>query len=197
MARSTSPRLLIVPGLHDSPQDHWQTWLEASHRPSMRVRQHDWTTPDLERWSARLASTVDRAGPGGSWLVVAHSFGVLATVHALTQRPDLPVAALLLVAPADPDKFGLAESLPQTPLAVPATVVLSSNDPWLSLATGQRWAQCWGAHRLCLGDAGHINAAAGFRTLPFARRWLLAQQQRLARERRPLQEAWAPLSFAR
>lgn len=196
MTRSTSPRLLIVPGLHDSPEDHWQTWLEASLRPSLRVRQHDWSTPHLERWSARLASTVDRAGPGGSWLVVAHSFGVLAAVHALTQRPDLPVAAMLLVAPADPDKFGLAGDLPQAPLAVPTTMVLSSNDPWLSLAAGLRWAQRWGAHQLCLGEAGHINAAAGFKTLPFARRWALAHQQRLARERRLQQDHWALLSAA-
>jgi len=36
-----------------------------------------------------------------------------------------------------------------------------------------------------LGDAGHINVATGCRTLPFARRWVGAQEQRLAREARP------------
>ena len=196
MTRWTSPRLLIVPGLYDSPQDHWQTWLETSLRPSLRVTQHDWSTPDLQRWSARVASTVDRAGPGGAWLVVAHSFGVLAAVHALACRPDLPVAALLLVAPADPDKFGLAEELPHTRLTVPTTLVLSSNDPWLSVPAGQRWVRRWGANSLCLPNAGHINPAAGFKTLPSARRWVLAQQQRLARERRLQHDHWAQMSVA-
>jgi hypothetical protein len=32
-----------------------------------------------------------------------------------------------------------------------------------------------------LGNAGHINVASGYRTLPLARRWLDATEQRLAR----------------
>ena len=45
-----TPRLLIVPGLHDSPEGHWQSWLQAQHRDAVRVVQRDWATPELERF---------------------------------------------------------------------------------------------------------------------------------------------------
>jgi len=92
---------------------------------------------------------------------VAHSFGALALVHHLLQQPDASVAAALLVAPADPDKFGLGAALTAAPLRTAATMVLSQSDPWLSLAAGQRWVARWGCHMMNLGDAGHINVASG------------------------------------
>ena len=171
-------RLLIVPGLHDSPPGHWQSWLQARHPLAVRVQQRDWSTPDLERWAARIGSTLERSGPG-RWLVAAHSFGVLALLRHLARRPQSPVAAVLLVTPADPDKFGVGELLPAGALPVPGTVVLSANDPWLAAAAGQRWARRWGCRIEMLGAAGHINIASGFGPLPLAERWLQSQQRRL------------------
>ena len=52
-----SVRLLVVPGLQDSGPAHWQSWLQGQYRDSLRVRQRDWTVPDLERWAARIAAT--------------------------------------------------------------------------------------------------------------------------------------------
>ena len=172
-------RLLIVPGLHDSPPGHWQSWLQARHPLAVRVQQRDWSTPDLERWAARIGSTLERSGPG-RWLVAAHSFGVLALLRHLARRPQSPVAAVLLVAPADPDKFGVGELLPGGTMPVPGTVVLSANDPWLAEAAGQRWARRWGCRVEMLGAAGHVNIASGFGPLPLAERWLQSQQRRLA-----------------
>jgi len=191
----SAPRLLIVPGLNDSPPGHWQSWLQASHHGAVRVVQHDWRSPQLERWSARIASTLARAGDG-PWIAVAHSFGVLALVHHLARQPDARVAAALLVAPADPHKFGLGAALPAQRLSTPATMVLSRNDPWLALAEGRHWAARWGCHVLDLGDAGHINVASGYRSLPFAARWVTQVQQRLARESRPERASFAEWSFA-
>lgn len=173
------PRLLIVPGLHDSPPGHWQSWLQARHPAAVRVQQRDWATPDLERWAARIASTLERGGPG-RWLVAAHSFGALALLRHLQREPRSPVAAALLVAPADPDKFGVGGLLPAGALRVPSSMVLSANDPWLPTAAGQRWARLWGCRIEMLGAAGHINIASGFGPLPLAERWLQAQQRRLA-----------------
>jgi predicted alpha/beta hydrolase family esterase len=188
-------RLLIVPGLHDSPPDHWQSWLQALFPDAVRVTQRDWATADIDRWAGRVASVLDRAGPG-PFVAVAHSFGALAVARHLALVPQSPLAAVLLVAPADPDRFGIAEGLPQRALPLPATLLLSSNDPWLSLAAGQRWAQRWGAPCVNLGLAGHVNVASGFHTLPYARHWVLAQQQRLARAAmdaadRTVTAAWA------
>ncbi|WP_408595312.1 RBBP9/YdeN family alpha/beta hydrolase [Limnohabitans sp.] len=186
-----APRLLIVPGLHDSGHAHWQTWLQGLYRHSVRVQQADWHTPDLDRWSAQIGQTLARAGPG-PWIVAAHSFGCLALAHHLahsTTRPGHGVAAALLVAPAEPDKFGLADQLPQTELPVLSTLVASETDPWMTALSARRWAGRWGSHWVNLGDVGHINAESGFGPLPFARRWVLAMEQRLARERRQVSDA--------
>lgn len=175
-------RLLVVPGLNDSPPEHWQSWLQSLYRPSVRVVQHDWTDPDVERWAARIGWTLERSGPG-PWMAVAHSFGVLALARHLAHEPQSPVRAALLVAPADPDKFGIANQLPQRRLPVPNAMVLSTSDPWLSLDAGLRWARLWGSSCIHLGDVGHINVESGFRTLPIARRWVAAMGHRLEHER--------------
>jgi predicted alpha/beta hydrolase family esterase len=66
----------------------------------------------------------------------------------------------------------------------------------MSAASARRWAQRWGSNLINLGDAGHINAESGFGPLPFARRWVLAMEQRMARERRPRHASFSEWSFA-
>lgn len=192
----SAPRLLIVPGLHDSGPAHWQSWLQQGDRRAVRVVQRDWTQPDLDRWAARIDSTLDRAGGESPWIAVAHSFGCLAVARHLALRPDSPVAAALLVAPADPDKFGVAELLPTQALEVPSTMVISDTDPWMAASHARRWAQRWGSHTLHLGNAGHINTESGFGPLPLARRWVTTMSQRLERTHRPDRAAFAEWSFA-
>ena len=191
----SKPRLLIVPGLHDSGPVHWQSWLQEQYRDAVRVVQRDWHTPDLDRWATRIGSTLERAG-AGPWIAVAHSFGCLATVRHLHLQPDSPIAAVLFVAPAEPDKFGVASLLPHARLPRPTTLVASDTDPWMSAASTRRWAARWGSHWTSLGDAGHINAEAGFGPLPLARRWVVAMQQRLERARRPERALIHEWSFA-
>jgi predicted alpha/beta hydrolase family esterase len=193
---SQAPRVLIVPGLHDSGPAHWQTWLESQQRDAVRVAQRDWSDPQLARWSARIDATLERRGGDGHWIAVAHSFGCLALAHHLACRPDSPVRAALFVAPAEPDRFGVAGLLPAGRLALPSTVIASDNDPWMTAASSRRWAARWGSAWLTLGDAGHINTESGFGPLPLARRWVTAVQARLARERRPSHASLAEWSFA-
>lgn len=194
---TASARLLIVPGLHDSGPAHWQTWLQAGDRRAVRVEQRDWTKPDLERWSARIASTLERAGPG-PWIAVGHSFGCLALARHLATAADAGagIGAALLVAPADPAKFGITALLPQRALPVPSTLIGSETDPWMSATEARRWAQRWASHWINLGDAGHINAESGFGPLPIARRWTVAMTQRLERARRPERATLQEWSFA-
>lgn len=172
------PRLVIVPGLHGSGAGHWQTWLQGEVAGSVRVAQDDWGTPDLERWSARVADTVAALGPGPH-VIAAHSFGCLATVRAALRRPRLHVARLLLVAPAEPDRFGVAHALPQARLGVPSCVVGSETDPWMSAPQARAWARRWGSEWINLGDAGHINVASGHGPFPLAREWAAGALGRL------------------
>lgn len=172
---TSPPRVLIVPGLHDSGPAHWQTWLQARVAGALRVEQQDWHTPDLERWSARLTEVLTQQPPG-PWIVVAHSFGCLALARHLLLHPDSPVQAALLAAPAEPDKFGVSALLPHHRLGVRATLVLSDTDPWMSPDSARRWAGRWGARAVALGDVGHINSDSGFGPWPLAEQWVARQQ---------------------
>lgn len=151
-------KVLIVPGLRGSGPAHWQSWLHARLPGSERVEQIDNATPDLPRWSQRLIRAIE-ASPEPVW-IVAHSFGTLATLHAL-DRVAGRVEGLLLVAPADPDKFGVDHLLPQRVIDVPAILVGSRNDPWLSLDKARGLSRRIGASFLDLGHAGHINTESG------------------------------------
>nr|WP_295076379.1 alpha/beta hydrolase [uncultured Roseateles sp.] len=190
-----SPRLLIVPGLHDSGHGHWQTWLQQQFRDSRRVLQRDFSQPDLQRWADRIKTTLDAAGPG-EWIAVAHSFGALALVRHLADHADSPIRQVLLVAPAEPDKFGLAESLPHHRLPVPSSLIASQNDPWMSAASALRWASRWGSSFSNLGAVGHINTESGFGPFPLAKRWVEAAKARAAREYRPSHANFSEWSFA-
>lgn len=150
---------LIVPGLNGSGPDHWQTWLEARIPGARRVVQDDWATPDLPRWANEVEREIEAAS--GRVVLVAHSFGCLAAVTAAARHTDR-IAGALLVAPADPAKFGVSKLLPKQHLGYPCILVASRNDPWVALGTARHWAGRWGSRFLDLGEAGHINAESGF-----------------------------------
>jgi predicted alpha/beta hydrolase family esterase len=182
--------VVIVPGLHDSGPRHWQTLWQRRLPDSVRVVQQHWDTPDLTRWSNNVATVLNALDD--CW-IVAHSFGCLASVHAVAQlQGHLPskVRGLFLVAPADPHKFAIAERLPAGPLTLPARMIASRTDPWLSWASAQQWAQRWRIPLICAGDAGHINAESGHGLWPEG--WREFQQLR-GLERRPLpsEPRWA------
>lgn len=151
--------ILIVPGLHGSGPEHWQSWFERKLAGCVRVEQADWDLPHLTRWAGSVRRALDDA-TGQVW-IVGHSFGCLAAVHAAHDLRD-KVAGAMLVAPADPEKFGVGPLLPDEHLRFPSVVVASSNDPWMSLPKAVYWADRWGSRLITLGAAGHINVDAGF-----------------------------------
>jgi uncharacterized protein len=162
------PRLVTVPGLHGSDGAHWQTWLERQFAHSLRVEQADWDAPDLAVWSDALRERL--AGERGPFLLAAHSFGCLVTAHALQQgKLGADVAGVLFVAPASPEKFRFAGPFEARRLSVPSILIGSETDPWMPLAGARQLAQQLGSAFVNLGDAGHINSAAGFGPWPRAK----------------------------
>jgi predicted alpha/beta hydrolase family esterase len=169
--------ILTVPGVGGSEPTHWQSWLERQVSHSTRVEQDHWKQPVISVWVERFVETLlQQTKPV---YVVAHSFGCLTAVAALSKRPDLKqrIIGLLLVAPANPERFSaqglrqqgensIADQLQQSALAVPTRLIASRTDPWLSYADAVKWSTRWGATLVDLGDAGHINVAAGFGEWP-------------------------------
>jgi predicted alpha/beta hydrolase family esterase len=156
-------QVLVVPGLNGSGPAHWQSWIEPLVA-ARRVEQTDWTAPDIDTWSARVEQWID-ACPSPVWLV-AHSFGCLASVAAAGRVPAGRIAGALLVAPASPEKFGVTARIPATALPFPSILAASRNDPWMTYPSALSWAERWGSRIVDLGEAGHVNAEAGFGPWP-------------------------------
>ena len=116
----------------------------------------------VEQWLAKDDLAGARAlGEESGWLVAAD--------ESVTSAADARrVAAVLLVAPADPDKFGVAPLLPTHGLDIDSVLIASETDPWMTYGKAAGWARCWGSTLINLGDAGHINVDSGHGALPVA-----------------------------
>lgn len=150
--------VVIVPGLRNSDPRHWQSLWQARLPGSTRIQLEDWSTPNLDAWRAAIKRELDKLDRPA--VLIAHSFGTLASATIAAEFPE-QVAAQLLVAPADPDKFAIAARLPQDFLTLPTKVIASSNDPWMSEAKAAYWALLWGADYVRFKNVGHINSQSG------------------------------------
>ncbi|BCN57754.1 RBBP9/YdeN family alpha/beta hydrolase [Prescottella equi] len=178
MSSSVSPTVVIVPGLRDHVDDHWQTLLAAGLD---RVR----IVPPLEHdrlsLDARVAALDDvLTGIDGPIVLVAHSAGVMIAVH-WASRHDRPVAGALLATPPDfstplPAGYPTLPDLdangwnpvPRSPLPFPSIVAASRNDPLAEFTAVVDLAHAWGSRLVDLGEVGHLNPASGYGEWPRA-----------------------------
>lgn len=179
MNNTAEPTVVIVPGLRDHVADHWQTLLAERLD---RVR----TVPPLEhdklsrtaRVSALDAVLDEVSGPV---VLVAHSAGVMITVHWAAQQTRRPVQGALLATPADleqplPSGYPTlceleAEGwlpIPRGTLPFPSIVAASDNDPLANHRRISGMAESWGSRLVELGDVGHLNPVSGFGPWPQA-----------------------------
>jgi uncharacterized protein len=178
MAFDMTPTILMVPGLRDHVAEHWQTLLEQKlpRVASVPPREHDKLS-----CAARVAALdAALAKIDGPVILVAHSAGVMITVH-WAQQHSRRIHGALLAAPADletplpagyPTFDALAENgwqpIPRTPLPFPSIVGASRNDPLAQFERVVAMASNWGSRLVDLGDVGHLNPAAGFGEWPTA-----------------------------
>lgn len=147
--------VLIIPGLNNSDDNHWQTLWEKRFARAQRIEVKDWHQPDLDKWRAAIIKSLNEVNV--PVILIGHSFGALASASIAAEFPE-KIAAVLLVAPADPDKFHIAHRLPNKPLGVPVHLIASSNDPWMKDSKAAYWALLWGANFLRIKNLGHINS---------------------------------------
>ena len=156
--------LVLVPGLYDSSEEHWQSCWQRRFPAWRRVRQRYWNQPDIDLWIDAIKRSLSECRRPA--ILIGHSMGALACCALLAEsRSD--VAAAMLVAPAEPARFELDERIPEHRLSVPSLVVASHDDPLMRLDRAAFWADCWGSQLLDLGEAGHINAESGFGPWPY------------------------------
>ncbi|MFF0736273.1 RBBP9/YdeN family alpha/beta hydrolase [Streptomyces chartreusis] len=182
MTRTASPTIVIVPGLRDHVDRHWQTLLADRLAEAGRtVRTVPPLTHDglsrkarvvaLDRMVAQLAEPV---------VLVAHSAGVITTVH-WAQEHRAEVRGALLATPPDfdtplPEGYPAPEVLadngwtpvPRSTLPFPSIVAASSDDPLGDPDRVRALALAWGSRIVELGAVGHLNPASGYGPWPRA-----------------------------
>ena len=156
--------ILIIPGLGGSGPGHWQSRWEAKLSTARRVEQNNWLNPRLEDWTARIIAEVEAAQR--PVLLVAHSLGVTAVVHAAPRLPkDVVRGAFLVTPPADSVLLEAAgpgfTPLPHAPLPFPSVLVASRTDPYAPYEESEEISYAWGSRLLDAGEAGHINNDSG------------------------------------
>ena len=179
---SATPTVLIVPGLRDHVDAHWQTLL-AARLPHVR------TVPPMGREDLECTARVEAIereaqAVDGPLVIVAHSGGVVMLAH-WAQRTRRPVQGALLAAPPDferpmPEGYPALEALraggwlpvPRTRLPFPSIVAASRNDPLADFDRVAQMAQDWGSRLVDLGEVGHLNPASGYGEWPRAEQFI-------------------------
>lgn len=164
--KASEAEILIVPGYTNSGPSHWQTRWETKLGSARRVEQAEWTKPVREDWVARMIAEINAASK--PVVIVAHSLGVAAAVHAIAEAGSDKIAGAFLVAPPDvanpairPKHLLTFGPYPRNLLPFPSLIVASRNDPFGSYAHAEDIANAWGSLLVDAGESGHINAESG------------------------------------
>jgi uncharacterized protein len=163
--RSSDADLLIIPGLGGSGAEHWQTRWEQKLSTASRIEQRDWDNPKREEWVGAIVCGIRAAKR--PVVLIAHSLGVTAAIHASCDIAPSVKGAFLVAAPSEETLADVAEAdaafrpYPREKLPFPAVLVASRDDPYSSYAHSEALARDWGAKLLDAGAAGHLNAESG------------------------------------
>ncbi|HEX4233363.1 MAG TPA: alpha/beta fold hydrolase [Caldimonas sp.] len=170
------PTVLIVPGLRERVDVHWQTLLALDLEAQRRKVK---TVPPMGRadldCAARVAAIEHAAQAiNGPIVIVAHSGGCVMAAHWARQT-ERPVLGALLATPPDfeqpmPDGYPTVDELrdsgwlpvPREPLPFPSIVAVSRDDPLGRFERIEQLGRDWGGKIVDLGFVGHLNPASGY-----------------------------------
>lgn len=157
------PKLLILTGLGDSGENHWQSYWLRKFDNSTKLIQDNWEEPQLNNWLTNLNETIQKLDI--PTVLVAHSLAVSMVVHWASANSNQNIIGALLVAPADvdsaehtPEVTWNFSPIPKLKLNFPSIVISSENDPYISIERAEYLAQKWGSDFINVGQKGHINS---------------------------------------
>jgi len=161
-------RVLVVPGLGDAGEGHWQSIWEKERGDCRKVDLGRWSDPLPAQWIHRIDDAVwHEAVPA---VLVAHGLGCIAVAHWAARHGEATrqrVIGALLVAPCDPAGPGAAEAerpfrpVPRAPLPFSSVVVASATDDRAPSGRAQDFSQSWHSAFLDAGNCGRIDADSG------------------------------------
>jgi predicted alpha/beta hydrolase family esterase len=168
--------------MREASSQHWQAILAARLPGAREVRPLGRTLRDVSEHVAALQNALsDVAGPV---ILIAHSAGVITTVHWASRHRGHVVGALLatppdLVTPL-PTEYPTLDELadhgwlpvPMDPLPFPSILATSADDPLSDPARVRAFGAAWGSDVRDVGAVGHLNPASGYGEWPDAERLL-------------------------
>ncbi len=170
------PTVLIVPGLREHVDVHWQTFLALDLEAQRRKVK---TVPPMGRADLDCAARVgaiERAARAisGPIVIVAHSGGCVMVAH-WARHTERPVHCALLATPPDfeqpmPEGYPTIDELqpsgwlpvPRERLPFASIVAASHDDPLGRFERIAQLARDWGSKLVDLGFVGHLNPASGY-----------------------------------
>jgi predicted alpha/beta hydrolase family esterase len=175
-AANAMSTVLIVPGLRDHVDAHWQTLLAFDLRARGRAVSLVPPTGRIELDCAARVAAIERAAQAlsGPVVLVAHSGGCVMVAH-WAQQTKRPIQGALLATPPDferpmPEGYPTIEALtaggwlpvPRAKLPFPSIVAASRDDPLARFDRVEQLAHDWGSRVVDLGFVGHLNPASGY-----------------------------------
>ena len=172
MSPITEPTVLIVPGLRDHVEQHWQTILAAELLHVAAVAPMGRDALSCQDRVTAIEQAANRVQ--GPLVIVAHSGATIMVAHwaAMTRRK---VLGALLATPPDlerpmPEGYPSIEQLakhgwlpvPRQTLPFFSIVAASRNDPLAAFDRVTELASNWGSTLVDLGEVGHLNPASGY-----------------------------------
>lgn len=158
-------KILILPGLWNSGEEHWQTKWEKSNNNFTRIIQQDWETPRCIDWIECLDKKIAEFGTNNV-ILVGHSLAC-PTISFWANKYNRKIKGALMVAPVDteaatfPSEPSGFSPIPMNILPFNSIVVASSNDPYATLNRTMLFAQKWGSEFINIGEEGHISSTSG------------------------------------
>jgi predicted alpha/beta hydrolase family esterase len=156
-------KLLILAGLGDSGEKHWQSYWLRKFKNSSKLVQTNWEQPILEDWLSNLTEAISKID--SPTILVAHSLAVSMVLHWAEANTNSNIIGALLVAPADvdssehtPEIIWNFSPIPTGKLRFPSIVITSANDPYISKVRAEYLAKIWGSDFINIGKKGHINS---------------------------------------
>jgi predicted alpha/beta hydrolase family esterase len=172
-------KLLILHGWGGSDWPHWQAWLASEVAKdygtvSFPLIQHP-HYPRLNRWRKEALRHLEDFRPD---TVVCHSLANTLWFH-LAHREEIPHPIERLFLVAMPSLNARLETistfypcpLPERLYAKEVQLIVSDNDPYITVEEAERIAGHYAIPLTVLPGAGHINAESGYGEWP----WILEQ----------------------
>ncbi|WP_292656533.1 alpha/beta hydrolase [Nitratifractor sp.] len=171
-------KLLLLHGWGGSDWPHWQAWLASEVAKnygtvSFPLIQHP-HYPHLNRWRKEVLRHLEDFRPD---TVVCHSLANTLWFHLAERKELTPVKRLFLVAmPSLQTELETISSfypcpLPESLYAEEVQLIVSDNDPYITVEEAERIVAHYQIPLTVLPDAGHINAESGYGEWP----WILEQ----------------------